>query len=474
MNSLLQQGEAFIKEGRIPEGLQVFDKALLEDPQNVRALAGSGVGHSLNGNPKSAVELFNRAHAVKPDEIQVLLNLGHAYMALWQGQDALDAFEKAFAIDSKNGDTCYWIAFLSEKKGDRDKAIEFYRLVLEYDPSKRDAYLRLADILFVEGHQRDSLIVLQAAEARFPGEGDITFARGKLISKSAPGWHLPMLHDQERNDAYEAAINAVVKEGDIVLDIGTGSGLLAMMAARAGAEHVYACEKNAILASLAREIVQKNGFADKITIIEKNSANIIIGEDMPVRADVMVTEIFDSAVIGEGALPSILHAWQHLLDSEARVVPQSATLYGSLAQCPPLQAMNGVELVNGFDLTPVNVFAQPFAHRDTQIHFASSDDCKILSDAFTINNFDFSVPPAQHFKSECSVFITEAGEADSVLMWFDLNLAPGVIFTTAHYVDQHHWRPVSQTLHDKTVCKIGDKMVLNTNFEGFFDFKVKA
>src|SRR4029079_4411538 len=69
-----------------------------------------------------------------------------------------------------------------------------------------------------------------------------------------PGWHFAMMDHHKRNEAYEAAIRRAVP-GKRVLDIGTGAGLLALMAARAGAAKVTACEAVPIIGELAREII---------------------------------------------------------------------------------------------------------------------------------------------------------------------------------------------------------------------------
>ena len=69
-----------------------------------------------------------------------------------------------------------------------------------------------------------------------------------LSSSLLDRWHFPMLNDRRRNLAFEKAIIKHLEREDCttVLDIGTGTGLLALMAARAGAERVYACEANEV------------------------------------------------------------------------------------------------------------------------------------------------------------------------------------------------------------------------------------
>lgn len=95
-------------------------------------------------------------------------------------------------------------------------------------------------------------------------------------------YHLPMVNDISRNAAYEAAIIQAIKrkqeegkESIRVLDLGAGSGLLGMMAARAGAEEVVCLEKVEVLAGAANLIVEDNGFAEKIVVINELSTDLL-------------------------------------------------------------------------------------------------------------------------------------------------------------------------------------------------------
>ena len=93
-----------------------------------------------------------------------------------------------------------------------------------------------------------------------------------------------MVRDEARNAAYDAALRRAVTPGMRVLEIGTGSGLLAMMAARAGARHVYTCEVVPQIAQAAREIVARNGYAERITVLDKHS-NAIAPDEIGGPAD---------------------------------------------------------------------------------------------------------------------------------------------------------------------------------------------
>ena len=92
-----------------------------------------------------------------------------------------------------------------------------------------------------------------------------------------------MLHDKDRNMKYyqgiRAAVSRVKDRGQkaLVLDIGTGTGLLSMMAVTAGADFCYAVEVFKPMADAAVKIVEKNGFSDKIKVINKHSTEVTIG-----------------------------------------------------------------------------------------------------------------------------------------------------------------------------------------------------
>jgi len=140
------------------------------------------------------------------------------------------------------------------------------------------------------------------------------------------GWadpveHARMLHDERRTGDYLEALAQAVRPGDVVLDIGTGSGVLAIAAARAGARRVYAVEASDI-AEVAERVFAANGVQDRVELIAGWSRTI----DLPEPADLLVSEIIGNEPFEEELLETTLDARRRLLKPGARMIPAALTL----------------------------------------------------------------------------------------------------------------------------------------------------
>ena len=142
----------------------------------------------------------------------------------------------------------------------------------------------------------------------------------------AVGWsasmiHVAMLNDRARTEPFLRAIAAVVRPGDVVLDIGTGTGVLAVAAARAGARHVYAIEATDIGQS-AERVFAANGFADRITLVPGWSSRV----ELPERATVLVAEIIGNDPLEERVMETFADARKRFLAPDARVIPSGVRI----------------------------------------------------------------------------------------------------------------------------------------------------
>src|SRR5262245_60493493 len=135
--------------------------------------------------------------------------------------------------------------------------------------------------------------------------------------------HAVMLNDRARTRAFIDGIASAVRPGDVALDIGTGTGVLALAAARAGARRVYAIEATS-MADVAEQNARANGMSDRITVIRGRSTDV----NLPEKVDVIVTEMIGHHALGEGLIEVVNDAMSRFGHAGTRVVPEGVELIG--------------------------------------------------------------------------------------------------------------------------------------------------
>lgn len=145
------------------------------------------------------------------------------------------------------------------------------------------------------------------------------------VGFGAPSVHIRMLNDVSRTKALIKAINETVRPGDVVLDLGTGTGILALAAARQGAARVYAIESSAISAA-AEAMFLHNGASEEITLLRGHSTRL----ELPERVDVMVSEIIGNDPLNERIREIFWDAHRRFLKPGARVIPGNVKIFANL------------------------------------------------------------------------------------------------------------------------------------------------
>lgn len=271
-------------------------------------------------------------------------------------------------------------------------------------------------VLKALGENDAAIHAFKRALALMPDMPDAKANLKRALRELVPAWHFAMMADKPRNDAYQAAIRRAV-QGRHVLDIGTGAGLLAMMAARAGASSVTSCEMVSAVAERARDIIALNGLSDDITVIDKPSSELAVGRGLPERAQVLVTEVFSSSLIREGVLPTIEHAREQLLADDAVIIPHAASAMGYLMGGAVIEGMLYAGQSNGFDVSPFDGFAplSIYAALDGIPH-------SVLSGDFELLRFDLRMKSFPVESRRISVAATRAGRCAGVAQWIRLEL----------------------------------------------------
>ena len=235
--------------------------------------------------------------------------------------------------------------------------------------------------------------------------------------------HGIMIADRVRVESYRRALERAVKPGDVVVDIGTGTGLLALFACQFGARKVYAIETEEII-ELAREIAQKNGYANQIEFIRDHSTNVMLAE----QADVIVSDVHGALPIFGRGLESLADARRRFLKEGGILIPQRDRLWVAAVELPDKdygQVAVWSDGRWGVDLSPGIRFGVdcPFS--------SAIESAQLRTEPVCFASLEHAAAESATVGGIVQLSAAHDGIANGYAIWFDAELTDGVWLTSA-------------------------------------------
>ena len=250
--------------------------------------------------------------------------------------------------------------------------------------------------------------------------------------------HRTMICDQVRTEAFRRAISSVVRPGDVVLDVGAGSGILSVFAARAGAARVYAVERTSI-AVLAQDLAAANGVADIVRVLHGD----VIDVELPEHVDVIASEWLGGFGIDEGMLVPVIAARDRWLKPGGIMIPHSVTAWTALVYDRYLADTVDFLLDNPFGLdleALVEKTVNEIHYSGTFRHLATGDRRSEPGRLWTTNADAIPLEQAEApHEAETVLAIHDHGTANALALWFSSELAPGVPLSVGPGDPPTHW-----------------------------------
>jgi len=233
-----------------------------------------------------------------------------------------------------------------------------------------------------------------------------------------------MIADRIRSSAYQQALARVIKAGDIVVDLGAGTGLFTLHACRLGAKLVHAIEPNPII-QVTREIVQANGFSDRVAFHQAMSFDVELDEP----ADVVVTDLRGVLPLKERAIPTLIDARRRLLKPGGVLIPQREPIWAALVEANEIYSNHCEDpwrrSNDGFNLEAarhrrVNAFGKHHLKRG-----------QLLSVPVAWATLDYRTVETASVHETVVFEVLRRGLANGFILWFDSELIDGINLSNA-------------------------------------------
>src|SRR5277367_475184 len=252
--------------------------------------------------------------------------------------------------------------------------------------------------------------------------------RWPLLTRPAASMYLlnefgDMVADKARFAAYADAIERAVRPGDVVVDLGCGPGIFALLACRAGAKRVYAIDAGEVI-HFARQLAVANGFADRIEFLHEDSRRVQLKE----RANVLISDVRGVLPLFTDAIPSMEDARERFLIKGGRQIPERDTIYAAIVETPEFYnrwTSPWKDAGRGIDLTA----ALPLVLNS--VYKIRSTTGQLLTEPQLWCTLDYTSRLNPRAGAKLRFRTTRSGTAHGVTAWFETQLFEDIVFASA-------------------------------------------
>lgn len=274
-------------------------------------------------------------------------------------------------------------------------------------------------------------------------------------SYSHYGIHMDMLKDTHRTTSYRDAMwrNAYLFKGKTVLDVGCGTGILSMFAARAGAKKVIGIDCSSV-AVQAREIVKLNGLDNVITIIQGKVEELELDE----KVDIIVSEWMGYFLLYESMLNTVLYARDKWGASGVRLFPDHSNMYACGIVDPQYKhsRFDVWSKVQGLDFS----YFKRLSLIEPLVDTVEAN--QIATDVVNFFSFNINTVSVKElsFRQSFALVAQRDATIDAVCVHFDTPFLAGVeavVLDTSPLSPPTHWRQTVLYLYHSLEMKAGEK-----------------
>jgi protein arginine N-methyltransferase 1 len=226
-----------------------------------------------------------------------------------------------------------------------------------------------------------------------------------------------MIADEPRMRAYEAALRGVIQPRSVVLDLGSGPGIMAFLACRLGAHKVIAVESDNVV-QLARQIAAANGLEEQIEFLHGLSTTM----EPPGRCDVVVSDLRGVLPLHGRHIPSIVDIRERWLAEGGAQIPREDTIFAAVVESQSAWDKHfcGYTVDAGVDLSPA------LQVRSGTVEKRRFEPDALITEPALWASIDYRTVTSPNHEARVSWRVQRDGTGHGIALWFDSVLIDGV------------------------------------------------